>query len=121
MDGDYVGGPERGVREIVGQDFLALAAENLPFFTIHFDTDLVGERVDARVAVVSAVGAIGREALAGEGELEEIRVAGGADPAEKIDLEIAFQGVGEERGLFEGAEFEIDSDAAPLVLEGGAD
>jgi len=121
MDGEYVGEPERDVGEIVGQDFLGFAAEGLPFFLIHFGTDLVSERVDARVAVVSTVGAIGREALAGESELEEIRVVIGAYPAEIHELKIAFGHVGdagEERGDFEGAK---RCRRAATVLESGAD
>ncbi len=121
MDGDYVGEPERNVGEIVGQDFLGFTAGRFPFFLIHFGTDLVGERVNARVAVVSTVGAIGREAFAGEGELEEIRVVIGAYPAEVGELKIAFGDVGEERGDFEGAKLEFDAGAPPLFLESGAD
>ncbi len=63
MDGDDVGEPERYVRKIFRQDFLNFAAESFPFFAIHFGANLVGERVNARVAIVSAVGAIGRKAL----------------------------------------------------------
>ena len=70
---------------------------------------------------MSAVGAIGREAVAGEGELEEIRVVRGAEPAEEVELEVAFEGVGEKSGLFERAKFEVDADAAPLVLQSGGD
>ena len=82
MDGNGVGEPERQVREIVGQDFLRFAAKRFPFFLIHFGANLVGERVDAWVAVVSAVGAVGREALRGVDELEDVRIVVGAYPAE---------------------------------------
>jgi hypothetical protein len=70
---------------------------------------------------VSAIGAVGREALGGVDELEDVGIVVGADPAEEIELEVAFDGVGEERGEFERAELEIDAGAAPLVLESGAD
>src|SRR5260370_40766203 len=121
MHRDYVGKPKRQVGEIVSQDFLDFAAEGLPFFAIHFGADLVGQRVDARVAIVSTVRAVGREALAGEGKLKEIRIVIGANPAEIDDLEVALGYVGEESGNFQGAKFEFNADAMPWVLEGGAD
>ena len=70
---------------------------------------------------MSAIGAVGREAFAGKGELEEIRVVIRADPAEEIELEVAFDGIGEKCGEFEGAEFEIDAYAAPLFLKSSAE
>lgn len=41
MDGDDVGEPEREIGQIVGKDFLNFAAENLPFFAIHFGANLI--------------------------------------------------------------------------------
>ncbi len=70
---------------------------------------------------MSAVGAVGWEALAGEGELEEIRVVIGTDPAGIAQLKVAFGHIGEERGDFEGAKLEFNAGAAPLFLDGGAD
>ena len=40
------------------------ARQGFPFFLVHFHANLIGERVDARIAVVSAIGSVGREALA---------------------------------------------------------
>ena len=81
MDGDDVRKPERQVGQVFGKDFLNFAAERLPFFAIRFRANLVDQRVDARVAIVSAVGAVGREALRGKNEFEDVGIVVGADPA----------------------------------------
>jgi hypothetical protein len=66
VDGDDVGEPERQVGQIIRKDLLSFAAVCLPFFAVHFGANLVDERVKARVAVVSAIGAVGRERLRGK-------------------------------------------------------
>ena len=40
MDGDDVGEPELEIGQIVRKDLLNFAAENLPFFAIHFGANL---------------------------------------------------------------------------------
>ncbi len=63
MHGNDVGEPHGDVGQIVSQDFLYFAAERFPFVAVHFHTNLIGERVDTRIAVVSAICAVRREAL----------------------------------------------------------
>ena len=121
MHGDYIGEPHGDVGQVVGQDSLCFAAECLSFCLVHFHTNLIGERVDARIAVVSAIRAVWREALGRENELEDVRIVVGADPAEKGELKISADGIGEESGQLERTEFEIDAGFAPLFLKGGAD
>jgi len=121
VDGNHIGEPHRDVGQIVGQDFLYFAAECFAFFLIHFHTNLVGERVDARVAVVSAIGAIGRESFGGKNKFEDVGIVVGANPTQESQLEISVDGVGEESCEFEWAEFEVDTGFAPLFLQRGAD
>jgi len=63
VDGYDVAKPKRQIRKILGQDFLGFAAEGFSFFLIHFHSNLVGKRVETRITVVSAVGAVGWESL----------------------------------------------------------
>src|SRR5258707_14492896 len=103
--------------KICRQDFLGFAAEGSSFFRIHFHSNLIGERVETRIAVVSAVGAVGWEALGGKSKLKKIGIGVGADPALVGDLKIPSGNVGEERREFERAKFELDANAAPLFLK----
>src|SRR5207302_5951789 len=80
-----------------------------------------GERVDVRVAVVSAIGAVGREAFRREGEFEEIGIGVGSDPALISELKVSAADIGKKSGEFERADFEFDAGAAPLFLECGAE
>ncbi len=98
MDGDYIGEPHRDVGQVVRQDFLYFAAESLSFFLIHFNANLIGERIDARAAVVSAIGAVGREAFGGKNKFENVGIVVGADPTQESELEISVDGVGEKCG-----------------------
>jgi hypothetical protein len=70
---------------------------------------------------VSAIGAVGREALRRESIFEKIRIGVGADPALIGDLKISFGDVGEQRGEFERPEFQLDPGAASLFLKRCAD
>src|SRR6266446_10452766 len=74
-----------------------------------------------RIAVVSAIGAVGRESLGGKRIFEKIRIGVGADPALVGDLKISSGNVGEERCELERAKFEFDAGAAPLFLKSRAD
>ena len=96
---------------------MSFAAEGFSFFLIHFHSNLIGERVETRVAVVSAVGAVGRESLGGKSKFEKIGIGVGADPALVGDLKISSGNIGEERREFERAKFEFDAGAAPLFLK----
>jgi hypothetical protein len=61
VEGDDAGEPERDVGEIFSEKFFSFGARFLPFGAVHFQANLIGERVHARAAAVSAVGATGRE------------------------------------------------------------
>ncbi len=95
MYGDDVGEPEQQAGNFVRKDFLNFAAENLPFFAIHFGANLIDQRVDARIAVVSALGAVGRKALRGKNKFEDVGIVVGADPTRIGELKIASCRVGE--------------------------
>jgi hypothetical protein len=79
VDGNYIGKPHGDVGQVVGQDFLDFAAECFAFFLIHFHTNLIGQRVDTRIAVVPAVGAVGRETLRRKDKFEDIGIVVGSD------------------------------------------
>jgi hypothetical protein len=66
MDPHDVAEPQKDVREIVGEDLLDFARQGLAFLLIRFHMNLVGERVSARVPVVSPVGASGGKRLVGK-------------------------------------------------------
>ncbi len=70
---------------------------------------------------MSAIRAVGREATGGENKFENVGIGVSANPAQKIDLEIALEGIGKKGCELEGAKLELDADAAPLLLKGGAD
>ncbi len=70
MDGAHVVEPQRQVGQVLG--FLHFTAQSFSLFLIHFHANLIRERVDARVAVVSAVGTVGREAFRREGKLKKM-------------------------------------------------
>ena len=74
MDRDHIGEPHGNVGKVVGQDFLYFTAENFSFVLIHFHPNLIAERIDTRIAVVSAIGAVGREAFGGKNKFENIGV-----------------------------------------------
>jgi len=59
MDGNHIGKPQRQIRQVIGKDFLYFTAKKLPLIAVHFHTNLIGESVEAWVAVVSAICAIG--------------------------------------------------------------
>ena len=82
MDGDNIGKPERKIGQVFRNDFLDCTAERFAFFLIHFRVNLIGKHVNARDAVVSTVGAIGREAFGGIDEFKDVRVGVGARPSE---------------------------------------
>ena len=63
MERDNVVEPHRKIGKVFRQDFLHFTAQEFPFFLIYFHANLVGQRVYARVAVVSAIGAVGRKSL----------------------------------------------------------
>ena len=74
MDRDDVGEPERQIGQIDRKDFLNFAAESLPFFAIRFSANLLDERVDARVAVVSAICAVRRKALRRKNKFKHVGI-----------------------------------------------
>jgi hypothetical protein len=71
VDGNDVGEPKRDIGKVFRENFLDFTAEGLALFLIHFHVNLIGERVNTRVAVVSAIGAVGREAFRGVNEFED--------------------------------------------------
>src|SRR6266699_697178 len=79
------------------------------------------ECVDVRVAIVSAIGAVGRKALRRESVFKKIGIGVGADPALVGDLEISLCDVGEQRGELERPKFQFDAGAPPLLLKSRAD
>ena len=63
VDRNHVIKPQGQIGKIFRQNSLYLAVQKFSFFLIHLNTNLVRERVDARIAVVSTVRAIGRKPL----------------------------------------------------------
>ena len=63
MHGNHVVESQGEVGKIFRENLLYFAAQRFSFFLIYFHANLIGERVHARVAVVSAVGSIRRESL----------------------------------------------------------
>ncbi len=70
---------------------------------------------------MSAVGAVGRKTLRGKNKFEDVGIVVGADPARIGELEITPCGVGKKRREFQRTQFEVDTDAAPLLLQYCAD
>ena len=101
VDGDYVSEPHGDVGQIFGDEFLHFAAESFALFLVGFDVDLVGQCVDARVAVAAAVGALGRKPFRRKNKFENVGNVVGTYRAGVGELEIAACGVGEKRGQFE--------------------
>ena len=77
VDGDYVSEPHGDVGQLFGDDFLRFAAEGFALFLVGFDVDLVGQRVDARVAAAAAVGAVGRKAFGRKNKFENVGIVVG--------------------------------------------
>jgi hypothetical protein len=96
VDGDYVSEPHGDVGQLFGDDFLHFAAEGFALFLVGFDVELVGQHVDARVAV--AVGAVGRKPFRRKNKFENVGIVVGCYRAGVGDLEIAACGVLEKRG-----------------------
>ena len=100
---------------MLGKDSVHVAAQGFAFFLIHFHTNLIGERVDARVAVVSAVGAVGRKAFRREGKFKKIGIGVGANPPLVRELKISARDIRTKSSESEGTDFEFNANAAALA------
>ena len=97
MDGNNIIEPQPQVGKIVRQDFLDFSAGSSPFFLIHLHTSLVRQRVDARTAVMPAIGAVGRKTLRRKRSLKKVVISVSAYPPLKRKLEIPFGDVRKQR------------------------
>lgn len=87
MDGDVVDVPEIYVREIVSDDLLDLEKDLAAFVVIGSLAGLVEERVELRIAIAAAIGAVGWNFMGGEDEFENVGIVVTADPALRVELE----------------------------------
>ena len=72
MHADIVDVPEIHVRLVYGKDFLNFGQDLPSFCAVHFHSFAIEQSVECRVAIVAAIGAVGREAFGGEGKLKKI-------------------------------------------------
>src|SRR5580700_9306674 len=101
MYGDSVRKPQRQVRQIVSHDLLDLAAKRLPLLLIHFGANLVGQRIDTRIAIVPTISSIRGKALGRKDKLKDVGIVVRTDPAEQVELEIALDRIRQNGGEFQ--------------------
>src|SRR5207253_6152921 len=108
--------PEIYVRQIAGEDLLYLLVDLGALALIELAAALRDQSVNLRIAVVTAVGAPGREAAGGEDSFKNVGVLIAPDPAQRIKLEGSFGHVGIKGGELHGTNVELDAYRAQLLL-----
>src|SRR5437899_614054 len=91
---DIIQIPEIYVRQIAGEDLLDLRVDLGALALIELTAALRDQSVNLRIAVVTAIGAPGREAAGGEDSFKNVGILIAADPAQRINLEGSFGHVG---------------------------
>jgi hypothetical protein len=82
VDRGGIGEPERQIRQVVSQDFLDFAAQDFALGRIHFDSNLIRQDINARIAIMSAVRPVRRKSLGAEDKLENVGIVVRADPTQ---------------------------------------
>src|SRR5437588_10554758 len=113
---DIIQIPEIYVRQVAGKDPLHFSVNFFALVLIELTAALRDQSVNLRIAVVTAVGAPGREAAAGEDSFKNVGVLIAADPAQRIKLEGSFGHVGIKGGELHGTNVELDAYRAQLLL-----
>src|SRR5437763_6726579 len=113
---DIIQIPEIYVGQIAGEDLLSLRVDLGALALIELAAALRDQSVNSRIAVVTAVGAPGREAAGGEDSFKNVGVLIAANPAQRIKLEGALGHVGIKGGELHGADVQFDTYRAQLLL-----
>ena len=113
---DIIQIPEIYVRQIAGEDLLYLGVDLSALALIELAAALRDQSVNLRIAVVTAVGAPGREAAGGEDSFKNVGILIAADPAQRIKLEGSFGHVGIKGGELHRTNVEFDTYRAQLLL-----
>src|SRR5438067_863881 len=113
---DIIQIPEIYVRQVAGKDPLHFSVNFFALVLVKLAAALSDKGVNLGIAVVTAVGAPGREAAAGEDSLKNVGVLIAADPAQRIKLEGSFAHVGIKGGELHGVDSQFDTYGAQLLL-----
>src|SRR6202158_4875001 len=111
--------PEVDVGKVGGQDHLDVGINSLAPAGIGLRTPFFDKRVNPRIHIEAAVGAMGRKFVGVEHVLEDVWVFVAADPTQRIHLICAADDVYHERRRLKRADVEHDPHASQLLLEHG--
>src|SRR6202165_864553 len=111
--------PEVDVGKVGGQDHLDVGINSLAPAGIGLRTPFFDKRVDPRIHIEAAVGAMGRKFVGVENVLEDVWGFVAADPTQRIHLICAADDVCHERRRLKHADVEHDPHASQLLLEHG--
>src|SRR5580692_4604822 len=117
MHHDVFDVPQIDVGQVVGENALDLRVDLFARVLVNFPASLIDQRIDTRVGVISAIGAVRRELGRMKNILENVRVFITSNPSQRVQLIGTARDIGKESGKFESANVEDNANIAQLLLD----